>query len=416
MNKSLRTAGFATAALILVGCGSTGAETPSSASDHTPGGTKADPSLEPVLIGFTNVEGGAISQPEVRYGFEAGLEYVNAELGGINGHPLEAVECSMDLTPESSANCANEYVDAGVVAATQGYDVASDAALPILKEADTVYIASFAFGPLMNTSKGDAAALMFSNEDLYLSSLVEQQQLGAEKLAVFLEDLPVYRKLNDELLQPAAERLGIEAVPFFAPPNVDYATLAASMLATDPDAVSLPAVQDSSCTGMVQALRSLGFTGWIHASSCSEFIDTVEPPMLENVMVHNEFTYPDFVTISPKAEKDIDIYEYYISQDHPDMEEHVRLGMYGFVNAVNTANILQQVEGKVTAEKVKEVLPTAKGDFFFRDQGYDCGSPDNWPGTTACSNVVVFTSFTADKQRELLPDQPVDLSAVRPTS
>src|SRR2546423_1916498 len=54
---------------------------------------KADASKPAVLVGYHNLEGGAISLPEIRQGFESGLNYVNEELGGINGRPLTADYC-----------------------------------------------------------------------------------------------------------------------------------------------------------------------------------------------------------------------------------------------------------------------------------------------------------------------------------
>src|SRR4051812_23276981 len=82
------------------------AATTTAASTATTGGTTAttaggsdttaataskafDPSLPPITVGFHNLEGGSYSLPDLRAGFEAGLKYVNTELGGINGHELK---------------------------------------------------------------------------------------------------------------------------------------------------------------------------------------------------------------------------------------------------------------------------------------------------------------------------------------
>ena len=73
----------------------------------------------------------SISLPEIRQAFESGVNYVNEELGGINGRPMKAETCNLDITPESSVNCANQFVEKNVVVAVQGVDVAADAALPI---------------------------------------------------------------------------------------------------------------------------------------------------------------------------------------------------------------------------------------------------------------------------------------------
>ena len=60
---------------------------------------------------------------------------------------MEAETCNLDVTPESSVNCANQFVEKNVVVAVQGVDVAADAALPIWKQAGLVDIAFAGFTP-----------------------------------------------------------------------------------------------------------------------------------------------------------------------------------------------------------------------------------------------------------------------------
>ena len=77
--------------------------------------------------------------------------------------------------------------------------------------------------------------------------------------------------------------------------------------------------------------------------------------------------------------------------------------------------MLRQIPGELTPATVRAGIPKTKGAVFFRDanQTYDCGKL-TWPGTTACGSGLMFTKITADKKKELLPDQPVDVSSVRP--
>ena len=42
--------------------------------------------------------------------------------------------------------------------------------------------------------------------------------------------------------------------------------------------------------------------------------------------------------------------------------------------------------------------------------------PSCTPGATACGTGLIFTKITADRAKEPLPDQPVDVSSVRPAS
>src|SRR5215207_5436445 len=233
-----------------------GGATAGGAAPTTGAPVQADDSQPPVLVGFHNLEGGAISLPEIKWGFESGLNYVNEELGGINGRPITADYCQLDVTPESSVNCANQFVESGVVAAVQGVDVAADAALPILKEAGIVEIGFFAFSPGMNKAKGDAFFTLFANEDNYAGDLVTQQKLGAKSEAVVTADLPTSHSLDKDVIQPTAEKLGMDVKAFYYPTQTDWTTFAATIVASGPDAVSFPAPEEQVCLAAVPALRS----------------------------------------------------------------------------------------------------------------------------------------------------------------
>ncbi len=413
------------AAATTVASGGAGAAT--TAAGTTPGsgtgGTattaapaKADPSKSAIKVGFHNLEGGAISLPEIREGFESGVNYVNEELGGINGHAMKGDECKLDVTPESSVNCANTFVQNNDVVAIQGVDVAADAALPILKAAGIAEIGFFAFSPAMNRAKGDAFFTLFSNEDNYAGDLFTQHALGAKSEAVVMADLPTSHSLDTDVIQPTAKKIGMTATAFYYPTQADWTTFAATVLASSPDAVSFPAAEDSVCLAAVPALRSAGFTGYIHASSCSEIIDKLDAKTLDKVINHNEYYYPTFTKIPAKPKADLDIFMKYIKRDHPDFKSYVYTQL-GFSMAVQAADMLRQVPGDTyTAAAVKAALPNTKGTSeFFRDagDGYNCTS-GGWPGTTACAGSEFFTKVTADKKKELLPNQPPDLKALRP--
>jgi branched-chain amino acid transport system substrate-binding protein len=311
--------------------------------------------------------------------------------------------------------CANQFVEKKVVAAVQGVDVAADAALPILKEAGIVEIGFFAFSAAMNKAKGDAYFTLFANEDNYAGDLVTQQKLGAKSEAVLMEDLPTSKALDSDVIQPAAKKLGMTAKPFYYSAQTDWTTFAATIMASKPDAVSIPAAQDQVCLAAIPALRAAGFTGYLHAGSCTE-IEKLDAKSLDKVINHNEFYYTSFATVPPKPQKDLDTYLRFIKRDFPQFKSLLYTQL-GFHIAVQAADMLRQVPGTdITAVTVKKAMPSTKGPSFFRDANdtYDCSGAKSWPGTSACSSSEVFTKFNADKKKELLPGQPTDLSAVRP--
>jgi branched-chain amino acid transport system substrate-binding protein len=82
------------------------------------GGTagEADPSQTPIAIGWVNGQGGTAEIPEATAGAEAAVHYVNAELGGIDGHPLELHSCFIAEAEEEGQTCGQDLANDDEVA------------------------------------------------------------------------------------------------------------------------------------------------------------------------------------------------------------------------------------------------------------------------------------------------------------
>jgi branched-chain amino acid transport system substrate-binding protein len=376
---------------------------------------KADPSKPPVLVGFHNLEGGQISLPEIREAFLSGINYVNDELGGINGRPMKAVTCNLDVTPESSVNCANQFVEKNVVVAVQGVDVAADAALPIWKQAGLVDIGFAGFSPGVNAGRGDAFITLFDSRDILAQNLILQQELGAKSVAWLARNLPSSKAYYDQIIKPVGDKIGIKVTPFYYDDTTDWTSFAATVLSTSPDGVDMPAQQDAECLAAIPAFRSAGFKGNIHASSCSEYVDKLPIEQAAGIINHNEYYYPTMEQdkIPAKAKNDLAIFDRYMKKDVPDLKSIV-YGQLGFHIAVQVADMLRQVKGDITPQTVRATMPTTKGPMFFRDTGYDC-SKNYWPpDSAACSSEVIYTRLNKDKVKEILPENPISTDAVRP--
>jgi branched-chain amino acid transport system substrate-binding protein len=374
---------------------------------------KADMSKPPVLVGFHNLEGGAISLPEIREAFLSGINYVNEELGGINGRPMKAITCNLDVTPESSVNCANQFVEKNVVVAIQGVDVAADAALPIWSQAGLVDIGFAGFSPGVNAGRGKAFITLFDSRDILAQNLIVQQKLGAHNVAWVAQDVASSKAYYDQIIKPTADKLGLKIQPFYFDTTTDWTTLAATILATNPDGIDFPAATDEVCLASIPALRNAGYKGILHESSCAEYVDQLSPDLVNGIVNHNEFYYPTFTSIPAKPQHDIDIFMRYMKRDVPDLKSIV-YGELGFHIAVQAADMLRQVQGDITPQSVAKTMPTTKGPMFFRETGYDC-SKDYWPpDSAACSAEVIYTQANKDRKKEPLSLNPVDSSGLRP--
>src|SRR5262245_9394172 len=74
---------------------------------------KAKSSLTPVVLGFINGQGGPpnFNFPQATSVIEAGVKMVNAELGGVHGHPVKLNECFWAQAEEEGVRCGQQMVN-----------------------------------------------------------------------------------------------------------------------------------------------------------------------------------------------------------------------------------------------------------------------------------------------------------------
>lgn len=79
---------------------------------------------EPIVLGMINQENTPVgSFPELSTATRAAVEFVNHEMGGVGGRPLQVEVCNTGFSPEGSTACAQQFVTAGVPAVLGGIDV-----------------------------------------------------------------------------------------------------------------------------------------------------------------------------------------------------------------------------------------------------------------------------------------------------
>jgi ABC-type branched-subunit amino acid transport system substrate-binding protein len=87
-------------------------KSPSTYPAYVGGHGKANPKLSPITIGVVNQQTAAAAPaPAWTTGVKVGVTYVNAHTGGIDGHPLKAVYCSIPTTVGAATKCGQEFAD-----------------------------------------------------------------------------------------------------------------------------------------------------------------------------------------------------------------------------------------------------------------------------------------------------------------
>ena len=71
----------------------------------------ADKSLPPVYIGYVNQQGGPTAVGLLATaGAQMAVNYANAELGGVDGHPIQLVTCFIASAEEEGTVCAQKFL------------------------------------------------------------------------------------------------------------------------------------------------------------------------------------------------------------------------------------------------------------------------------------------------------------------
>ena len=89
---------------------------------------------EPVRIMVLYEGSGAVATPEVPEGATAAAEAINAA-GGIDGSPIELIECDLANDPNTARECGQQAVDEGVVAAVSPVSANAGEYFPLLEAA-----------------------------------------------------------------------------------------------------------------------------------------------------------------------------------------------------------------------------------------------------------------------------------------
>ncbi len=253
---------------------------------------------EPIKIGFQNPEGDPNgSFPEYSASARAAADYINTELGGLGGRPIELVVCEMAISPDDSQRCANELVAEGVELVVSSLNffgnhisILNGAGVPVIV-GTPITVADFTSPDTFSIGAGGGCFGVHTG----LVQFVTQDLPGLEgievnRVAVPWADTPpgvvCYYDLESKPLDvikgvipgtgalagsnPNLEHIGIPVLPAAA----DVTPQATAILDFNPDAIIFSA-QGSDCWNMVDALGRLGWTPQdiplVLSGACTDF-------------------------------------------------------------------------------------------------------------------------------------------------
>lgn len=211
---------------------------------------------EPITIGTINQDTGATAAfPELTVADKVAIEFINTELNGVDGRPIELVTCDTGFDPNKSTACAQQMVDADVVAVIGGIDVWGDG-IKVLEDNGIPYVGGI---PVSFNSVRSPVSFQFSG-GTWGAVLGEASYavdvLGADSVAIVHG---AFDPITDaaEMGERYLDRVGVE-VSVVTTPVIGADMVAAMNQAarSQPDAI-IALTADSGCVPTIQTAAQL---------------------------------------------------------------------------------------------------------------------------------------------------------------
>jgi branched-chain amino acid transport system substrate-binding protein len=222
----------------------------------------------PIVFGMLNLENGPVTFPQSREGAEAAIEYVNNYKGGIQGHPIELVECATDGQPATSTRCANQIVEKNPLLILGGADTGAAGAFPVYERKHLAYVGGLPLTPVESNAKNGSIFISVSVGDNIAMVAYAKDELGL-KSGVVLQTGDTQGKYSGEIISSAMEGAGMSTkVITVSPTASDLSAPAAEAVSSGAEFIYIETPNE--CAAMMKALESVGNTATVAAvGTCS---------------------------------------------------------------------------------------------------------------------------------------------------
>lgn len=377
-------------AVVLAACSADSGSTPSADAGAT---TTGESTLDgpAVKIGLIAQEDELIAFPEIAAAAQAGAAYVNNDLNGVDGGPIEIDVCTVGDTPESTVTCAQEFANDGDVKlvlmgtlnSAAGNDVLVQVGKPVLSLSndlpDIMTPGVFAFDP---------GALVLAAGLLQFAA----EGLGASTYALMVPDDPFYTGVVVPLVDALGSLFGLTAAGPAVMLPLEGDPTAAVTAANDQGADVLIAVANGTqCLSLAEAANSIGVPTQIVAADTCMSSAVISSGALDGWYGVSVCEGP----VDPVQRTDGTFTKIVADYGGGDGTMNSSVGCWSVANTVVAAEVLSQAGGAdATSESIIEVL-----DGFSTDQlpAYPPAScPGPVPFVGACLRTTTILRIEGD--------------------
>jgi len=325
-------------ALLAAACSST-----SSTSSAAAGSAEPALSGSPVTVGVIyTADNQSGNTPGIQIGANAAADYVNSQLGGINGHLVKVLACNGMNAPENDTACATRFVSGHVVDVVGLDGLWGSNGQPIVAKAgiinQTTPLAAGEFtGPTSFPFDGGPTAGAGAVASYVLSK-------GWKSVACVYLDLASVKPSCDQSFAGPLKAAGVKYVSVAVPPTAtDFAQYAQAASVDKPQAV-LVLDGPTQIASFVQAASQLGLTTQYFAPNISASASYFNVGALANGTI---FYFPTRVW-TDTADPDIKTFVAAMQKYAPGAAVNAE-SLQGFAGIMNVQRLGAKISGGLTA-------------------------------------------------------------------
>lgn len=308
---------------------------------------------EPIVLGMINQENTPLgSYPELSSATRAAVAFVNEELGGVGGRPLELEVCNTEFSPEGSTSCAQGFVQDGVPAVLGGIDVFGNG-VDTLAENDVPFVGGI---PVSTQSVTSPNSFQWSGGTWGATVAFAQHaatEVEAERVAIVYGEFGPIAS-SAEYGRDTLVALGVDDVQMVPYPitSTDLGSPLQVAATGDPDAVMILAA-DAGCKGAFDGVETAGITAQVYyvgACAAPKIVEAAGPAKTDGAIFNVEGP------VDRSADNvDFDLYRG-IAEAHGDGFDPIGAGTVTFRSFVNLYRVLVGIDGEITPAAVTEAL------------------------------------------------------------
>jgi branched-chain amino acid transport system substrate-binding protein len=219
----------------------------------------ADKSLSPVTIGWVNEQGGPPSEtfPQATLAAQATVKYINSQLGGVHGHPVQLSTCYIAAVEAQGTTCGDQMVNTkGIEVIAEGIDAVGNASMYGVVNGAISTLVGVSADPADDTGKnvfelegsGASATVAFG-------PFLRSQYPSDKTIAIAYQNLPGAVPIS-QAIQKSAQQSG------FTVTMIPYSSTATDLIAQatqmEQAQITVPDCGFVDCPLMAKAMSEIG--------------------------------------------------------------------------------------------------------------------------------------------------------------